>query len=324
MVCQKCNTGRYCSKECQQQDWRRHKPLCAKLVHVGRTVHTECNGDVREAAEGEDPVGDLALLMSILRRSIATGKPGVREMYEAGELLDCPENTRVEVLQKMRGSVSSVLEWIISATQVFLMQGRTEKAFVQLQDAHEVSNMRLMVPGDAEDVMATVMASARMDRRIKELGDEVEYYMQEQKLVRMIHERANSPAGSKSIMLYCAIFDEISSQITFCQERGFLAREFYARYLMWREAQRYLDEYTGQEHKHVYFADDEKRIHEVLEAMDDAHIATQELCDAYASDMRVARMQPEERDVAFDMLYKQSCMIGSYPVLPGEVARMKV
>ena len=146
-----------------------------------------------------------------------------------------------------------------------------------------------------------------MDRRIKELGDEVTYYMQEQKLVRLMHERAQSPAGSKNIMLYSSIFDEICSQITFCEQHGQVAREFYARYMLWREARRYSDEYTGQEHEHMYYIEDEQRIHTVLDSVDDAHIATQVLCDAYASDVRVERMSAEEREVAFDVRYKQLC-----------------
>jgi len=321
-VCPKCDTARYCSRECQKEDWPDHKPMCARLG--GNTILTPCNEDVRNAANSLDRVGDLALLLTVLRESIAEGKPGVREMYDSRKWLECPEDSTQEVLSKMRGCVCSVLEWIISATQVLLMQGRTEKAFNQLRDASEVADMRLLVPDDLEDVIATVTASAEMDRRIEKLRDEVTYYMQEQKLVRLMHERARSPAGDKNIMLYSAIFDEISSQIAFCQQRGYVAREFYARYLLWREARRYRDEYTGQEHKHMYFVDDKTRIEEVLEAVDDAHIATQQLCDAYASESRVQQTESEQRKVALDMGYKQLCMMGTYGMLEGEVTRMQV
>ena len=31
--CGKCNTSRYCSKECQVSDWKRHKKICKSLSH---------------------------------------------------------------------------------------------------------------------------------------------------------------------------------------------------------------------------------------------------------------------------------------------------
>jgi len=148
--------------------------------------------------------------------------------------------------------------------------------------------------------------------------------MQEQKLVRLMHERAQSPAGSKNIMLYSSIFDEICSQITFCEQHGQVAREFYARYMLWREARRYSDAYTGREHEHLYNMEDEKRIQEVLGGLDDAHVATKVLCDVFGSEARVGQMRPEERELANDMRYKQLCMEGVMPMLAGQVSRMKV
>ena len=32
LTCTKCKSERYCSKACQRQDWRRHKPYCRPIV----------------------------------------------------------------------------------------------------------------------------------------------------------------------------------------------------------------------------------------------------------------------------------------------------
>jgi len=180
------------------------------------------------------------------------------------------------------------------------------------------------VSGGPGQVTQKPMASSEMAQRLQKLGSEVEYYMREQTLVRLLHARAYTPTGRNNIHLYAALFHELRSQVSFCREHGRGEREFYARYLLWREARRYSDAYTGREHEHLYNMEDEKRIQEVLGGLDDAHVATKVLCDVFGSEARVGQMRPEERELANDMRYKQLCMEGVMPMLAGQVSRMKV
>ena len=323
-VCPKCEDSLYCSKTCQEVDWPIHKKLCARLANVGKTVSMPCNKDVCDAVIAEHPVAALAQLLQTLQKFIAIEKAHVQGLYDTRALLECPTDMTDWAVTSLRCSVVSVLEAIISATQVLVLQGFMGKAFHQLQDGIDVINMPSPVPGDPGHVTQKAMASSEMAQRLQKLGSEVEYYMREQTLVRLLHARAYTPTGRNNIHLYAALFHELRSQVSFCREHGRREREFYARYLLWREARRYSDAYTGREHEHLYNMEDEKRIQEVLGGLDDAHVATKVLCDVFGSEARVGQMRPEERELANDMRYKQLCMEGVMPMLAGQVSRMKV
>ena len=39
--CSRCSGARYCGKDCQRKDWKRHKPMCQKLSEQHKTWRTE-------------------------------------------------------------------------------------------------------------------------------------------------------------------------------------------------------------------------------------------------------------------------------------------
>jgi len=326
LVCGKCEHGYYCSKGCQTSHWPEHKVMCANLALVGKTVRTSLNADVSAARHTSK---QLAELLVELNTKIPPAQQAMQEMQQERVLEMCPKEEIKRTLSKMRATGSALIEWIISATQVLLLQGRTTKAHAVLEEGCKMRNVGALETGSSDegDLIAVVMASARLDRRLKELSVEVDYYVHEQVLVRLLHERALTIPGFKSVLLYSAIFEEIEIQIQFCRKNGMIARQFYALYFLWREGRRYRKEYRGQESidEHDNGEKDVKRIQAVLADLDPPHLIAVQLHAEYAGDdEKLARMTEDERVVAFDMQFKLSCMQGSTRMMRGEVARMKV
>jgi hypothetical protein len=319
--CQKCDSGYYCSQACQVAHWPVHKQVCKRLLLVGKTVRTTWNADVLRARNSVELMGAL---VGVLRVRVDVGQQDLKHMLAARELLSSPEAQHRSLIRRMRDQITHVNEWTVSLAQALLFQGRTDKAYGVYVEGCEMRNMCANIPGDEEGVIATVIASAQMDREFLVLGKEVGYYVGEQVLARLLQRRSETEAGGTGILLYVAIFDVTQRQIEFCQENGMLAREFYARYLLWREGYRYAEEYAELAELHYYNEVDESRIQQVVDGLESAHEAADLLCRAFANSERMDRMQEEERMVAIDMRFKLLCMQGVYDLPLGEVSRVKV
>ena len=217
--------------------------VCAAAA-CWQAVRTAWNEDVLAARDSTARMTPLV--------QIDIGKEELKTMLVARELLDCPEDMSRRVIRSMRENITTVHEWIVSLTQALLFQGRTTRAHGVYVEGCAVRNMCASVTGDTDEVIATVIASGEMDGEIKALGAEVQYYVREQVLARLLHQRGKTLMGSKGIMLYAAVFDELERQIAFCQREGMVAREFFARYVLWREGRRYEEAYAGREGLHYF------------------------------------------------------------------------
>ncbi|KAI0156544.1 putative MYND domain protein [Xylariaceae sp. FL1272] len=50
--CAKCQTARYCSKECQKTDWKMHKKICGKQPHDRPNIPSSSFGQATSASAG--------------------------------------------------------------------------------------------------------------------------------------------------------------------------------------------------------------------------------------------------------------------------------
>jgi hypothetical protein len=212
--CKRCDSSYYCSQACQLAHWPVHKKVCARLLLVGKTVRTPWNADVLRA---RNSAALMAELEGVLCVRLDTGVQDLKQMLAARELLFCAEAENSIVIRRMREQIMSVNEWTVSLAQALLFQGLTDKACGVYVEGCEVRNMCANIPGDAEAVIATVIASAQMDREIQGLGKEVGYYVGEQVLARLVQRRSETPAGCTGILLYVAVFDVAQRQIEFCE-----------------------------------------------------------------------------------------------------------
>ena len=149
----------------------------------------------------------------------------------------------------------------------------------------------------------------------------VMYYMRETVIVRLLHALQTEETEWKQVLVYAHVFKELTIQVKLTQRDNMPVREFFARFLLWREGKRFL---THGDTRTQSFHD--ICINETMLSLPTAHEACEKLYHGYLKSIDTkSKKQCEvsaEQELAKMMLIRLEMMKGNKKRMYGEVVRL--
>jgi len=309
--CAGCDSCFYCSGACQKSHKLEHNFVCAKMRSVGLGVQMFLNDEVMKAKFSESA---LIHLHAQLRDQL------VRKVIELSAVSrNFGRTPKVHVLNL------EAINIIIEATQVNLLLGFSVQAHAQLMECEKLFGIKMDFEDsqlqDDDAIGPLVERYSQFLAIVADLRVNVIYYLRETMMVRLLHARQKQEEQWKQVLIYAHVFEELDITIKFTRQFKMPVREFFARFLLWREGKRFSvhgDTRTDSFH--------DTYIDEALSSLPTAHEACETLYNDFLRQIEVKRgKQVEvvaEVELAKAMLINLEMMKGIRKRLKGEVVRL--
>jgi hypothetical protein len=217
------------------------------------------------------------------------------------------------------------IQIIVAATQIMVLMGHSIPAYEQLEQCAKLFDCK---EGLEDLQQAGNDATSNLEERYTQLQEvvadlrlNVEYYMRETMFVRLLHARQTATEQWKQVLVYAHVFEELEYQVKWTKFHNMHVREFFARFLVWREGKRFRvhgDARTDSFHD-IF-------IEKTLSSLPTAHEECDRLYQGYMTSIDVKRSQDKdisaEQELAKMMLVNLEMMRGTRKRSRGEVVRL--
>jgi hypothetical protein len=312
ITCPGCDSCFYCSDACKTTHWPQHEVVCVKMRSVGLGVCMFLNDDVQTARYADASGSALDVLHKQLHEQL------VSKMIE---MTTASGQGRVNVhLRRLEA-----IQIIVAATQIMVLMGHSIRAYEQLEQCAKLFDCK---EGLEDLQQAGNDATSNLEERYTQLQEvvadlrlNVEYYMRETMFVRLLHARQTATEQWKQVLVYAHVFEELEYQVKWTKFHNMHVREFFARFLVWREGKRFRvhgDARTDSFHD-IF-------IEKTLSSLPTAHEECDRLYQGYMTSIDVKRSQDKdisaEQELAKMMLVNLEMMRGTRKRSRGEVVRL--
>ena len=314
--CPGCDCFFYCSDACKTSHWPQHEVVCKKMKSVGLGVCMFLNDDVEQAryadASGSASGSALVVLQEKLHEQLVSK---MIEMTTASGR--CKLQVHLRCLE--------AIHIVVAATQIMVLLGHSVPAYEQLKECAKLFDCK---EGLDDLQQAGNDATSNLEERYTQLQEvvadlrlNVEYYMRETMIVRLLHARQTATEQWKQVLVYAHVFEELQYQVKWTKFHNMHVREFFARFLEWREGKRFrVHGDTRTDSFHDFF------IEITMSSLPTAHEECDRLYQGYMASIDVKRSQGRdtaaEEGLAKMMLVNLEMMRGTRKRSRGEVVRL--